>query len=191
MKKAVLFLTLLITALLLSGCALFHQTDEPGLRVLVEAGEHYAIEVGYVSVETGETASFLINTDRDWSVTAADYRGEYRLTQTGGLTKLELLNVRVPTRVRLTLSHDARTIRYLANGGKGLDGVGEEVTESYDIREHRRPNVSIGTNLFAREGCTLTGWNTKPDGSGRLRAQRLTFGRSDAVPPRAPKATIS
>ncbi len=75
--------------------------------------------------------------------------------------------MQVPTRVRLTLSHDARTIHYLANGGKGLDGVGSEVTESYDIREHRRPNVSIGTDLFAREGFTLTGWNTKPDGSGQ------------------------
>ena len=167
MKKAVLFLALLFSALLLSGCALFGKTDDSGLRVLVEAGEHYTIEVGYVSVEPGETASFLIKTDRDWSVTETDYRGEYRLTLTGGLTKLELLDVQVPTRVRLTLSHDARTIHYLANGGKGLDGVGSEVTESYDIREHRRPNVSIGTDLFAREGFTLTGWNTKPDGSGQ------------------------
>lgn len=167
MKKAVLFLALLFSVLLFSGCALWGKADEPGLRVLVEAGEHYALEVGYVSVEPGEKASFLIRTDRDWSVTETDYRGEYRLTQTGGLTKLELLDVQVPTRVRLTLSHDARTIRYLANGGKGLDGVGTDVTESCNIREHRRPNVSIGTNLFAREGCTLTGWNTKPDGSGQ------------------------
>ena len=167
MKKAVLFLALLFSALLLSGCAFWGRADEPGLRVLVEVGEHYAIEVGYVSVEPGETASFLIRTDRDWLVTETDYRGEYRLKQTGGLTKLELLDVQVPTRVRLTLSHDARTIRYLANGGKGLDGVGTDVTESYDIREHRRPNVSIGTNLFARDGFTLTGWNTKPDGSGQ------------------------
>ena len=82
MKEAVLFPVLLLAALLLSGCTLFHRADEPGLRVLVEAGEHYALEVGYVSVEPGETASFLIKTDRDWSVTETDYRGEYRLTKT-------------------------------------------------------------------------------------------------------------
>ena len=39
MKKAVLFLALLFSALLLSGCALFGKTDDSGLRVLVEAGE--------------------------------------------------------------------------------------------------------------------------------------------------------
>ena len=82
MKEAVLFPVLLLAALLLSGCTLFHRADEPSLRVLVEAGEHYALEVGYVSVEPGETASFLIKTDRDWSVTETDYRGEYRLTKT-------------------------------------------------------------------------------------------------------------
>ena len=76
MKKAVLFLALLFSALLFSGCALWGKADEPGLRVLVEAGEHYALEVGYVSVEPGEKASFLIRTDRDWSVTETDYRGE-------------------------------------------------------------------------------------------------------------------
>lgn len=167
MKKTAVFLALVFTALLLSGCALLNRSPTAGVTVMVEAGEHYDLEVSFATVEPGESASFLIRTERDYSVTAADYRGEYSLTQTGGLTKLVLLDVRVPTRVRLTLSHSARTIRYLANGGAALTGEGAEIVRSYDISDHIRPNVSIGTDLFAREGYTLTCWNTAPDGSGQ------------------------
>ena len=166
MKKVILFFALLFAALLLSGCALFEKPSSTCVQVMIETGEHFTAERGAVTVEPGETASFLIQTDQNWSVTAADYRGEYRLTQNGSLARLELLAVQVPTRVRLSLAHDARTIRYLANGGTALTGAGTDVTESYDVRNHRRPNVSGGTALFTRDGYTLTGWNTKPDGSG-------------------------
>jgi hypothetical protein len=36
----------------------------------------------------------------------------------------------------------------------------------YDLKHHSRPNTEIGTNKFEREGYTLYGWNTTPDGSG-------------------------
>ena len=165
MKKTALLLTLTFLVCLLCGCAL-QKAREETLTVLVESGEHYSLEVSLVDVRPGESAAFYIQTEPGYAVTAADYRGDYSLTQTRGLTKLVLENVVYPTRVRLTLSHIIRTIRYEANGGEPLSGAARSVTESYDVSVHIRPNVSIGTDLFKREGYTLTGWNTEPDGSG-------------------------
>ncbi len=165
MKKTYLLAGLLVLACLLSACA-FQKAESNTLTALVESGEHYRLEVGLVSVPPGGSAAFYIETDPGYAVTAADYRGAYSLTRTRGLTKLVLEDLRYPTRVRLTLSHSIRTVRYEANGGEALTGVGRSVTESYDVSVHIRPNVSIGTDLFSREGFTLTGWNTEPDGSG-------------------------
>ena len=165
MKKTAL-LTLLALVCLLSACS-FQKEQTEALTVLVEAGEHYSLEVGVLSVEPGGSASFYIKTEPDYAVTAADYPGPYSLTETRGLTKLVLSDVRYPCRVRLILSRDKRSICYLANGGAALTGEGLEIVRSYDVRDHIRPNTSIGTELFAREGYTLTGWNTRPDGSGQ------------------------
>ena len=167
MRKSLLVLAVLVTALALSGCS-FSRTESPdAVTVFVEAGEHYTMEVDSVTVEPGGSASFYIETEQDYAVTAADYRGEYSLTETRGLTKLVLDDVRYPCRVHLTLSRTKRTICYMANGGESLTGEGLEIVRSYDVSVHIRPNVSVGTDLFAREGCTLTGWNTEPDGSGQ------------------------
>ena len=166
MRKAAPILALLALVCLLSGC-LFREESAPTVTALVESGEHYSLEVSQVTVEVGGSAAFYIKTDPGYRVTAADYRGSYQLYETRGLTKLVLEDLRYPTRVRLSLSHSIRSITYCANGGRALTGAGETVTESYDVSVHIRPNVSIGTDLFAREGHTLTGWNTEPDGSGQ------------------------
>ena len=166
-KRILLVLALLVTALVLSGCAAARGDSSGALTVLVEEGEHYSLEVHSVTVEPGGSASFYIETEQDYAVTATDYRGDYTLTETRGLTKLVLSDVRYPCRVHLTLSRTMRTIRYMANGGESLTGEGREIVRSYDVSVHIRPNTSIGTDLFAREGYTLTGWNTEPDGSGR------------------------
>ena len=165
MKKCIVLLTLLFAVCLLAACG--QEGSDTAVTVVVEAGEHYSLEVGAVTLEPGEDAVFYIRTEENYMVTAADYRGEYSLTETRGLTKLVLRDLRYPTRVRLTVSHDGRTIRYLANGGSALTGEGRDITRSYDVRVHLRPNVSIGTDLFEREGYTLTSWNTEPDGSGQ------------------------
>ena len=165
MKKAVILLGVLFAALLLVSCAK-ERASTTAVRVSIMEGEHYTVAVGTEIVEPGEDVSFLIRTDRGFTVTGTDYSGEYGVTQTGGLSKLELKNVRRPTRVNLTVTRYSCTIRYSANGGDALTAVGKSAEISYDIRTHTRPNVSIGTDLFARDGYTLIGWNTEPDGSG-------------------------
>ena len=165
MKAALKLCLMLCAAFLLFACA--GKKDSPtALSALVLDGEHYSVEVGSVSVEPGETASFLVQTDPGYMVVSTDYRGEYRTAQEHGVTRLELIGVRYPTRVRLELSRYAVMVEYQANGGDALTSAGKTVQESYDITEHIRPNVSTGTDLFVWEGHTLTGWNTSPDGSG-------------------------
>ena len=159
------FLTLLFAACLLLACD-SAGTSDTAIYALVVEGDHYSMEVGQVSLEPGKDASFYIDTEEGYTVTSTDYRGEYTLTQTRGLTKLELKDVQYPTRVHLTLSHSTRRIDYDANGGEALTGRGTFVTEQYDVSLHIRPNVSIGTDLFTRDGYTLVCWNTEPDGSG-------------------------
>ena len=152
-------------AFLLFACARKNDSST-AVSAIVLDGEHYSVEVGSVSVEPGETASFLVQTDPGFMVVSTDYRGEYRTTQEHGVTKLELIGVRYPTRVRLELSRYAVMVEYQANGGDALTSAGKTVRESYDITQHIRPNVSRGTDLFTREGYTLTGWNTSPEGNG-------------------------
>ena len=164
MKRILCLFLAVLTVFLLSSCAV--QRNDTKVSVLIEDGENYRVEEALISLEPGDYAAFYVKTDPDYAVVATDYRGRYSLTRTRGMTKLVLEDVRVPTRVRLELSRDFRTIRYEANGGEALTGRGRSVTETYSVSEHRRPNVSIGTELFAREGYTLTGWNTEPDGSG-------------------------
>ena len=165
MKTAIRFCALMLAAFLLSACA-GERVSTTAVTVTVLDGAHYSVEVGSVSVEPGETASFLIQTDPGFSVAGADYRGDCRVTEDHGAYRLELNNVRYPTRVKLSLTQYAVTIEYVANGGEAITPDGNSVKKSYDITEHIRPNVSVGTDLFSRNGYTQTGWNTVPDGSG-------------------------
>ena len=164
MKKALCLALVILTVFLLSSCA--GARKDTAVQVLIEDGANYRVDEALLTLEPGENASFYVKTDPDYAVISADYGGNYSLIRTRGMTKLVLEDVRFPTRVRLEVSRDFRTIQYEANGGEALTGRGRSVTETYSVKEHRRPNVSIGTDLFAREGYTLTGWNTAPDGSG-------------------------
>ncbi len=165
MKTAIRLCALMLAAFLLLACA-GERVSTTALTVTVLDGEHYSVEVGSVSVEPGETASFLIQTDPGFSVAGADYRGDCRVTEDNGRYRLTLQNVRYPTRVKLSLTQYAVTIEYVANGGEAITPDGNSVKRNYDITEHIRPNVSVGTDLFSRNGYTQTCWNTAPDGSG-------------------------
>lgn len=157
----------LLLAALLSSCA--DVPKETKIQVCVVETEGISIQDNGVWIQPGGSAGFLLNIQQGYEILDVDYSGEYRLSDENGLARLELLDVHYPTRVAVTLAQTAgdapalshyREITYTANGGAGAD-----VTESYNIRLHSRPNTSIGEG-FVREGFTLTGWNTTADGSG-------------------------
>lgn len=166
MKKAFYIPLLLILLFTLSGCS-SPDTAASGNLIIIEESTGISVENNSLRVGAGEDARFVISTKRGTSITGCDYSGEYDLYTEGGRTVLVLKDLRYPTRVCLELGASSCTISYDANGGTRADGLEGRIDKSYSLNSyHRRPNTSTGSELFYREGYTLTSWNTMPDGSG-------------------------
>ena len=106
------------------------------------------------------TPSFVINDAREF----------FELRETENGIELTLRGVRYPSRVVVEMERqdeeeaarrrNYRTILYDLN-----DGISAPFEQTYSILLHPRPNTDQGASL-RRDGYTLTGWNTAPDGSG-------------------------
>lgn len=162
MKRIVLVLALL---LFLCGCTATESGSK--IQVTILEGEGFTVENNGLWVSPGENAVFHLWLEPGLALSGTDYSGISQSRLSGDYTELILSQVRYPTRIRLTLTEHFARITYDPNGG-----VGETTTVLYDRRFHDRPNTSNGQDLFTREGYTLTGWNTAPDGSG----QRIGLG---------------
>ena len=158
--------------LLLSGCG-----DGPGpetrIQVSILEATGFTVENNGQFIQPGESVEFLLNTDYGLSLVGTDYDGVYHTAVSGRQIRLTLENVQYPTRVALELTDRYSSITYEPNGG-----TGEAVTVAYDTTVHLRPNTSIGTDIFSREGYTLTGWNTRADGTG----ERVGLGSRVSLP---------
>ena len=155
-------LTLLL--ILTAGCG--EQKEPSAVLVCLEEAEGCTVENNGQQVEPGADAVFTVSLERGFSLTGTDYAGEAELATSGRTVTLTLQEIRYPTRVRLALSSRYAELTYDANGGTALNGGALRVSKTYDLTVHLRPNTALGTDLFIREGYTLTGWNTAPDGSG-------------------------
>lgn len=158
--------------LLLSGCG---EDREPETRILVSIRESagFTVENNGQYIQPGGSVEFLLNTDSGLFLVGTDYDGVCRTAVYGRQTRLTLENVQYPTRVALELTDLYTAVTYEPNGG-----TGEAATVACDTAVHLRPNTSIGTDMFSREGCTLTGWNTRADGTG----ERVGLGSRVSVP---------
>ena len=154
---------LALLLLLAAGCE--KRKAPAAVLVCLEEAEGCTVENNGQQIAPGTDAVFTVSLDRGFSLTGTDYAGESELTTSGRTVTLTLREVRYPTRVRLTLSSRYAELTYDANGG-ALNGGSTQVSKTYDLTYHMRPNTALGTDLFVREGYTLTGWNTAPDGSG-------------------------
>lgn len=167
MKKAVLFVVLPLL-LCLSGC--MRREEAPaGLlcRVVLEEGEGFTGRRYVGETEAGGVLRFSLQELDGYTITGADYDGCVLEREQGGGVTLTLPGVRYSRTVRLTVERSGITLAYRANGGERLDGGDPaEAVELPVTPSHRRLNTSTGADLFTREGCTLLGWNTRPDGSG-------------------------
>ena len=161
MKRICLFLSLL---LVLPGCTKVPQDNS--ILVFIEEVEGCTVDNNGQRVAPGENAVFTLTFDSGIGLAGTDYSGKTRTETNHRTVTLTLEDVRRPTRVRLSLTHDYVDITYHANGGYALHSADSQSTVTYSLNNHTRPNTDTGTDLFVREGYTLVSWNTKADGTG-------------------------
>ncbi len=150
----------LLCLLLLCACGSGESSSAFYCRVVLEEGTGYTCANHVLTVPPGRDAVFALRCADGYTITGADC-GDYSLkpNANGGLT-LTIHDVKYSTVVSLMVERSVETIRYDRNDGSGAVPVEVPVTPS-----HLRWNTATG--LFTRPGYTLTGWNTRPDGSGR------------------------
>ena len=157
MRRVVAFLLIL---LLLYGCTP-QQAAPAYITVSLSLPNGCSVVENGLQIVSGEDAEFELILEESYELSNVDYNGDYTIESQEGKVFLSLKNVLYPTLATVTLTSQHCTITYEPNGG---DGAAK--TESYDKSLHLRPNTSIGTDSFSREGYVLIGWNTEPDGTG-------------------------
>lgn len=151
------FLSILLLAALLSGCA--RGVTHTAVQVSILEGEEFTVTENGLWTQPGEDAVFLLDIDPGLTVGNTDYSGKTSLSVRDGKTALTLHNITRPTRVSVNLTGRFGAVTYDPNGG-----AGERTTLIYPLDAHPRPNTE--RSLFSRENHTLVCWNTKPDGTG-------------------------
>lgn len=154
MRRIVLLAVML---LILCGCSGRHDADTISVGI-VEMSECTVVDNGR-NVVPGSKVSFEVKLEDGYALTGVDYQGRYRIRNENESFWIDLEEVRYPTRVNLQISRTWCEMVFLPNGGEG-----EPVELVRDLKYHTRPNTEPA--LFHREGYTLVGWNTSPDGSG-------------------------
>lgn len=115
-------------------------------------------------VNRGEDLTVTVDSNDGLFLSASDYDGS-RIVYGNDCTKIILPSVRRSQRVRLTFIESSETIVYDSNHGDFLNSDETALPLPCDLSRHIRQNTDIGKELV-RDGYTLTGWNTSPDGSG-------------------------
>lgn len=164
MKKPFLAALCLLCLLPLSACR--GQADQNTVLVFLEETPGCTVEGNGQRVPVGADAVFTLSLDRGWSLADADYSGDYDISASERTATLTLREIQYPARIHLRLTSRYCTVTYMANGGQSVRGGPLQESKTHDLACHPRPNTALGTDLFVREGYTLTGWNTQSNGSG-------------------------
>lgn len=165
-KQNLLAALALLCLLAAAACGSVSAPAGDNLLVILEETSGCTVECNGQAVPVGGDAAFTLRLEPGWSLTGTDYAGTYDIDVSGRTATLTLRSVQYPARVRLQLANRYCTITYDANGGSRVGDGPLQESRSYDLTFHLRPNTSTGVDLFTREGYTLTGWNTRSDGSG-------------------------
>lgn len=152
--------------LLVAGCAAVPTSSRRQCQIVLEQTGGFAADRWTAQVAVGGTVSFTLTEEEGCTITGTDYEGA-QLTRTAEGVRLTLPQVRYPAAVRILVEQSGARLYYHANGGQRLDGGDpQQWVERPVTASHLRWNTEPYGTLFEREGYTLTGWNTQPDGSG-------------------------
>ena len=157
-----------LALLSLSACSLpaedtFLHSDT--VRVtFVDNGQYQIAGGNTFSVKKGEDLTVTVMPEDGLFLSKSDYAGS-SILYGDDFARITLPSVTRTQRVHLDFVESSGTIVYDANGGMFAGTEEDILMEPYDLSHHIRQNTNIGKDLF-REGYTLIGWNTLPDGSG-------------------------
>lgn len=167
---ATFFFCLIVPVMMVTGgCGQKENRESRLCHLVLEEGEGFLAKEPVRTVEPGSDVSFEITLQEGYYASGSDYQGEYELIS--GLSSgeetliLTLYQVDCSESIRFLAEKGKYKLTYHANGGEGRNG-GPETVEQYQKGTHLRLNTARGTDLFFREGYTLTGWNTRADGTG-------------------------
>ena len=165
-----LFLTSLLWLFFLIFPASAQEDTAGKILIFIEEAEHITVQDNGKWIRPGDDAAFVLTPDTGYTVAAVRYTGDYLLDASESAVSLTLLEVAYPSRVVIETEkineaeaaklRNFRTILYDPN-----DGTSAPFEEIYGILIHPRPNTHSGADIH-RDGYTLTGWNTAPDGTG-------------------------
>jgi hypothetical protein len=145
--------------LMLFGCTPDSVPRIRDCRVVLEAGEGFTCSDHTLMVRRGSDATFYVEPMDGYEIIGSDYENTTVSPSYERGFLITLHEVRYPTVVTLTVRKSDAILYYHRNDGTTANPVAVPVTPS-----HLRWNTA--TTLFSREGYTLYGWNTLPDGTG-------------------------
>lgn len=148
-----------LLALLLMGCTPDSGVQSYDCRVVLEEGEGFTCSDYTLMVRRGGDVTFYVEPADGFEITGSDYPNTTLAPGQENGILLTLHDVRYSTVVTLNIKKSDAILLYHYNDGTDREPVPVPVTPS-----HLRWNTA--TTLFTREGYTLKGWNTHPDGSG-------------------------
>lgn len=64
--------------------------------------------------------------------------------------------------------HESALVLYHGNGGTSVETGEEELWDEFSLEYYLYPNTLPAMDYFTRDGYTLVGYNTEPDGSGEF-----------------------
>lgn len=169
MKKAKSLLTLSI-ALFLSSChaerGLF-SADGSRVKVVFEDNDRIKMDHKIYEVEKGSNLTVFLDYEEGFTFSNINYAAsDYTIDDSQDVT-LTLYDIKYPLRLSIENKPFGILISYHPNGGSFLDNSQKDHQNVIDpLIHHQRPNVSIGTDLFRRDGYIQVGWNTEKDGKG-------------------------
>lgn len=176
MRKTLLYnriyyLTLAIifmfTILFFAGCNPINEGENTStkVRVTISDGRGYKATQKVYEVERGSDLEIELAYLEGYAFESCDYKNYTIYYKDTSCAVLVLNDVRYPAFINITSRTSGEGIYYHANGGS-FRGVSEEAFfEWSNAVEGRRQNTHTGENAV-REGYTLTGWNTRADGTG-------------------------
>ncbi|MBR1813603.1 MAG: hypothetical protein IJ773_07240 [Lachnospiraceae bacterium] len=171
MQRNVFFFAIICFIFALSGCRMEGDmaVRYGGAYVVILEGEGFTLE-GENRREADEngTVSFALLLKDGFTVEGINYNAA-EWTTDGDRVLITLYDVRYPVRLSVNCTEARCQITY----DTGLDVF----TRTYSLAHHIRPNTENGETLF-REGYTLIGWNTMPNGSG----EHIGLGSRMSVP---------